>query len=135
MFFFWVFWIILAIMVGAFADSRGRSGFGYFLLSAVFSPLLGLIILLCTRDLAKEAGEAEYRRRQEENAANDRQREHEKQIEALKALSSPARAPAPAPTAHLTPAEEIEKLASLLERGLLTDQEFKDQKAAILARR
>ena len=135
MFFFWVTWIILAIMIGAFADSRGRSGFGYFLLSAIFSPLLGLIILLCTRDLAKEAGEAEFRRRQEENAAFDRKMEHEKQLEALKALSSPNRAASPVQVAQITPAEEIEKLGALLERGLLTEQEFKEQKAAILARR
>ena len=32
------------IVVGVVASSRGRSGFGYFLLSLLLSPLLGLIL-------------------------------------------------------------------------------------------
>jgi phosphotransferase system glucose/maltose/N-acetylglucosamine-specific IIC component len=33
-------WLFFAIMIGAAASSRGRSGFGWFLLAAVISPLL-----------------------------------------------------------------------------------------------
>lgn len=39
-----IFWFIGAIVVGIVADSRGRSGFGYFLLSMLLSPLLGLVL-------------------------------------------------------------------------------------------
>ena len=41
-----LFWIFLAILVGVVASNWGRSGFGYFLLAVLLSPLLGGIILL-----------------------------------------------------------------------------------------
>ena len=40
------FWIVLSILVGIFAGSKGLSGFGYFVLSLLLSPLIALIILL-----------------------------------------------------------------------------------------
>ena len=39
-----ILWFILAILVGAYANSRGRSGIGFFLLSTILSPVLGIII-------------------------------------------------------------------------------------------
>lgn len=50
---FAVIWFILAIAVGIFGSNRGRSGFGWFLISALLSPLIGLILLLATKDLSK----------------------------------------------------------------------------------
>lgn len=38
-------WIILSFIVGAIARGRGRSFFGYFLLSLLISPLITLIIV------------------------------------------------------------------------------------------
>jgi hypothetical protein len=43
---FGILWLILCILVGVYASSKGRSGFGYFILSAFLSPLLGIIIVL-----------------------------------------------------------------------------------------
>lgn len=43
---FFVYWLIFSIVVGVAAGSRGRSGFGWFLLSAIISPLLALILVL-----------------------------------------------------------------------------------------
>jgi hypothetical protein len=43
---FFLAWLVLAVVVGIVASNRGRSGFGYFLLSLILSPLIGLIILL-----------------------------------------------------------------------------------------
>lgn len=40
------FWVILSIIVGSLATKYGRSGFGFFLLSLLLSPLIGGIILL-----------------------------------------------------------------------------------------
>lgn len=37
-------WFVLSILVGAYANSKGRSGFLYFLLSMVLTPILGFII-------------------------------------------------------------------------------------------
>lgn len=41
-----IFWLVFAILVGVWAGNWGRSGFGYFLLAALLSPLLGALILL-----------------------------------------------------------------------------------------
>ena len=38
--------LILSILIGVLASGKGRSGFGFFLLSFFFTPLLALIILL-----------------------------------------------------------------------------------------
>lgn len=42
-------WIIFAILVGLFANSKGRSGVGFFFLSLILSPLIGLIIALLVK--------------------------------------------------------------------------------------
>ena len=39
-------WLLLSIVIGVVASSKGRSGIGYFLLSFFLSPLIGLIIVL-----------------------------------------------------------------------------------------
>ena len=36
-----IFWIIIACLIFPFANKRGRSGFGWFIFSVVFSTLLG----------------------------------------------------------------------------------------------
>jgi len=43
---FIIIWIVLCLIVGSIAGSRGKSSFLYFLLSAILSPLLGILILL-----------------------------------------------------------------------------------------
>jgi hypothetical protein len=59
-------WLVFAIGVGILASSRGRSGFGFFLLSAVLSPLIGLIAVLVTKNLKDEEEKARQRRLEEE---------------------------------------------------------------------
>lgn len=39
-------WIVLAIIVAAAADARGRSPGGWLLMSLVFSPLIAVLFLL-----------------------------------------------------------------------------------------
>jgi hypothetical protein len=39
-------WFIGAIIVGMAGSARGRSGFGWFLVAVLISPLLGLILVL-----------------------------------------------------------------------------------------
>lgn len=36
-------WFCLSILAGVIAGAKGRSGFGYFMLSLLLSPLIGLI--------------------------------------------------------------------------------------------
>jgi hypothetical protein len=53
---FLLFWVGLAVVVGVAANSRGRSGFGWFLLAVLFSPLLAVIALLLMPAVAAPAG-------------------------------------------------------------------------------
>lgn len=39
-------WLLLAVLVGVFAQRRGRMGFGFFVLSVMLSPLIGWLIVL-----------------------------------------------------------------------------------------
>lgn len=39
-------WLVLAVVVGIIAANRGRSGFGWFLISLAISPLIGGILVL-----------------------------------------------------------------------------------------
>ena len=49
------FWFVLAIVAGIFAGTKGRTRFGWFCLSVLFSPLIGLILvaILPTRTFAE----------------------------------------------------------------------------------
>jgi hypothetical protein len=39
-------WLVFAVLVGVAANARGRNGLGWFLLSAVMSPLIGFLFLV-----------------------------------------------------------------------------------------
>jgi hypothetical protein len=41
-----LFWLFFCVIVGVIASKNGRLGIGYFLLSAILSPLIGLIVVL-----------------------------------------------------------------------------------------
>jgi hypothetical protein len=49
-----LFWFILSLIVGAQASAKGRSGFGFFLLSMILSPLIGFLIALISKDLSND---------------------------------------------------------------------------------
>ena len=70
---FFLFWFLLAALVAAFANGRGRSGLGFFLIALLLSPLLAFIILLVIKDLKAEedAKLVEAGRRREEEARRD----------------------------------------------------------------
>lgn len=49
-------WLALAVAVGVLASNRGRSGVGWFVLSVLLSPLLGLLFCLVAKDLSRAPG-------------------------------------------------------------------------------
>ena len=49
-----VVWGLLSWGVAEMASSRGRSWFGFFLLSFLLSPLLGLIVVLVMKNVTQE---------------------------------------------------------------------------------
>ena len=132
-----IIWGLLAWGVSALAISRGRSGVGFFLLSFLFSPLLGLVVVLVMRDLVDENAKANARNRQEESRERLRREEHERQLESIKAIAAPQKADMSRPQASTATsalvADEIRKLGALRAEGLLTDAEFQTQKSALLA--
>jgi hypothetical protein len=129
-------WILLSIGVGAFADSKGRSLAGFLLLSLVISPLLGLVAVALVKNLKEEAA-----------AAAASAREDARRMEELRALTAAARAPSPPPIAMpptptamptIAPlgsvADELSKLAELRDKGVLSNEEFNEQKTLVLDR-
>lgn len=137
-FVFFLFWMLLAAGVGALAHSRGRSGPGFFLLALVFSPVLGLIVVLVISDLNRAMQEDLERRREVDLRETRDKREHERQIEALKVLSGRVaghqQEPAQVSQEGLSVASELERLVQLRDRGVLTDDEFNEQKRVLLGR-
>jgi len=43
------FWIVLSILVGVYAASKGRSGAGFFFLSLLLSPLIGFLVAVLSK--------------------------------------------------------------------------------------
>jgi hypothetical protein len=131
---FWILWLLFAGLIAMWADTRGRSWAGFFLVSFFGSPLLAGVILLVTKDLKEEALQEEAKKQEQkkadEMAREERAREHERQIEALQAIRTPAASTA----AGASVIGELERLGNLLERGLLTEEEFKAQKAQLLSK-
>lgn len=133
-----VIWGLLSWGVAALADSRGRSGFGFFLLSFFLSPLLGLIVVLVMANLTAEAAKEADRRREEERREFDRKREHEKQLESLRVLAASQASHTPPqgvePLVKPSVADELTKLAALRDKGVLSPDEFEQQKKQLLGR-
>ena len=106
-------WLVLSIVTGAVASSRGRSGVGFTLIAFLLSPLLAFIILLLLPNLAEQA-------RVETLRAEDRRRDDDRQLEAIRA------------TAKVSVADELTKLADLRDRGVLTEPEFQAERSRLL---
>jgi hypothetical protein len=49
-----LFWIVLSIAVAVIAVSKNRSGFGWFLISFLLSPLIAIICVACMPAISKE---------------------------------------------------------------------------------
>jgi Short C-terminal domain len=130
-----IVWLVLAAGVGFLADSRGRSGFGFFLLSALLSPLLGLIVVLVIANLKEVEARERQRVFDEEAKERLRREEHERQLESIKAIAAPQKLQAAqrgTPEPSVSVADEIRKLSALRDEGLLTDAEFQSQKSLLL---
>jgi hypothetical protein len=115
-------WFMFSIVAGIIASSRGRSGFGYFMLSLILSPLIGLILAVAMPSLKVPSISGSTT---DARAELERNREHKKQLESLR-LQADAR-----PT--ISVADELFKLAGLRDKGILTSDEFEQQKRTLLA--
>jgi hypothetical protein len=99
-----LFWLGMAFVTGIAASARGRSGGAWFCLGFLFS-IFALIAVLVMPRLDPES-------------------------KTTVATNVPA--PLPATTSATSVAEEIEKLAQLRDKGILTDAEFQARKGVVL---
>ncbi len=104
-----LFWFGFSVVVGIAASNRGRSGFGWFLLSLLISPLLSLILVLVMKDLS----EVEPPRRERIII-----RERGPLLEI--------------PDAEESRVDKLERLARLREKGLLSEGEYEREKRRLL---
>ena len=115
-------YIVLCFVVAAIATNRGRSGFGFFVLSALLSPIIGGLVLIASPNLKAQA--------QHEQERKEDQQRHAESLKVLAKVAEPAASPAVAPSA----ADELAKLAALRDKGVLTEDEFAGQKRRLLSR-
>lgn len=52
-----IFWFLLCLLVAYAAGQRGHSGFAYFFVSLILSPLIGFLVLLASGTSAKPAAQ------------------------------------------------------------------------------
>lgn len=135
-FIFLTVWAGLSWGVAELAISRGRSGVGFFFLSFLMSPLLALIVVLVMNNLVEENSQELKRRHEETRREIDRKRDHEKQLESLRALTVAQTGHASSqviePGARHSVADELIKLAALVDKGILSPEEFQQQKKQLL---
>jgi uncharacterized membrane protein YhdT len=53
------FWLAFSIIVGVAASHRGRSGFGWFLIACVITPLLALLLVFVIPKVPRRGSSAE----------------------------------------------------------------------------
>lgn len=136
-FFIIMMWVLLSFLVGAHAQGKGYSAWLFVVLALLISPLIAWLVSFVLKDKVQEEKRREDQEFMAQRAEADRKRDHEARLEELRALTAAQQTPAPvAPTAPpaRSVVEELEKLAALKERGVLTELEFAEQKAAILGR-
>ena len=114
--FLWViwFWILITVFIDIFR-SHDLSGWGKALwfLFVLIIPLIGVLVYLIVR------GDSMHERQMRQVQAED---------QAARSYIQQAAAESPASTA-----DQLEKLANLRDRGVITPEEFEREKAKILA--
>src|ERR1035437_5338319 len=106
-----VFVFPLSLLIGYLAMKKGRSYFGYFILSFFFSPLVGFLVLIIVGDsdeLIRKKNEDQFSRNYYSN-----------QTPTINIISNDKKY------------ESIEKLGNLLKNGLISNEEFETEKKKI----
>lgn len=86
-FVFFIIWLGLSWWVGYFASTRGRSMAGFTLLSIFTSPLLGVVVVLLTKNLTEEEQKLTALRLEDARKREEQKQEHERQLESIKAIA------------------------------------------------
>lgn len=132
-----VVYIILVILVAAWAGQWGRSAGGFGLLALVISPLLAAIVLLIMGRGEVGPSLSEYPTLTCSNCGKVVSPVWKRRCEHCKMsfdLAPPIGRPPPPEPVRADPTTAIESLASLRDRGVITDEEFQAKKSELLAR-
>ncbi len=158
-----IFWVAFSIVVWVMAANRNRSGVGWFLLSLIISPIISILLLLVFGKLATEeeikevddvkadfiqlycenedfASKNPNFKRLFEDVSNNKDGITIAQLkDAINIIATEA-ASAKKSVSDMDVSDEemdnlskIEKLASLKEKGLITDAEFEEKRKKLLA--
>ena len=160
---FLIFWIGFSIIVWVMATNRNRSGFGWFLLSLIISPLLSVLLLLAfgkhtTEEEVKElesviadfmklycdnedfaSKNPNFRRLFQEASSKKEGITIDQLKNAINIIATEAATAKQSKPDMKTSDKDmdsllkIEKLASLKEKGLITEAEFEEKKQSLLA--
>lgn len=116
------FWMVFAVLIGVWADSRGQNGWVFGLLALIVSPVLMALVVLITRNI-----------KEEERLGDLRREDNERHLAHIKALTSPAAHPAAAAAPKASKVELLTRLGELNSAHALTQEEFDKVKAACLS--
>jgi hypothetical protein len=108
-------WIIFSFILGFIGSSRTAGFWGTFLVSLILSPLVGFVILLFSKNIQDEEYKANVL----------------KQLEISKEKSVPV-VPKSVQEKNADNLKQLEKLFELKEKGIITVEEFDQQKAKLL---
>lgn len=103
-------WVVLSVIVGIISTDKKMGFIGGFMLSLILSPLIGFIITLFSKSLEQEKREQELLETQKEQT----------RLLAEKSDNS------------ISIADELEKLATLKDKGIITESEFQLGKEKLL---
>lgn len=109
-------WIVLSFILGAVGSSRSTGFWGTFFLSLFLSPLIGFIVLLFSKDNADEVYKQKLLKQQQQII----------EINKLKGQTQIQ----PKKEGKL---EKLEKLFEMKEKGILSDDEYDEEKKKILS--
>lgn len=104
-------WITFSLFVGMLGDDRKIGFWGSFLLSIILSPIIALIITMFSKTLKQQRIDDEILENQKEQT----------RLLAEKSENN-----------TISIADEIEKLISLKDKGLLTEEEFQQAKQRLI---
>lgn len=104
-------WVVVSVIVGVISADKKIGFLGGFMLSIVLSPLIGFIVVLLSKSLEQENREKELLESNKEQT----------RLLAEKSENN-----------TISIADEIEKLISLKDKGLLTEEEFQQTKQRLI---
>ncbi|WP_234735329.1 SHOCT domain-containing protein [Tellurirhabdus bombi] len=98
-------WIVFAFVAAAIGSSRKIGGIATFFISIFFSPIVGIIVALASKRKDQEKFEQELLKTQRRNEYGSE---------------------------YLGKSNELYRLKDLLDKGVITEDEFQDQKRKLL---